>query len=322
MDDTVQPQSNESSRSPNQTITARLQLAGLGAAGIWLLLLISISVFLAIIIFSASQFQSRIASLTLNGSPLTIWKAEPVREQWLNAREVSKVAARNLAESEATTAKFAEDNNSAATEANKAELYARQTHLQLINIVAVKDPNLANTIRQAATDLQIDVVNKLRAGQLKQLAEDDSQVAVALDDFVRHFEHWKFHEGALRGYQEQLKRAQQTTQSHQAAFTVALKNAELGALIGKQAADEAQRAQIENAIFEFEAVHSLLWGVVYKFSLLPSDFLVLILVIVMGILGSSLQLSYIYVNEFASRNISFYILRPFLGVLTALVVLS
>lgn len=170
MDDTVQPQSNESSRSPNQTITARLQLAGLGAAGVWLLLLISISVFLAIIIFSASQFQSRIASLTLNGSPLTIWKAEPVREQWLNAREVSKVAARNLAESEATTAKFAEDNNSAATEANKAELYARQTHLQL-NIVAVKDPNLANTIRQAATDLQIDVVNKLRAGQLKQCAD-------------------------------------------------------------------------------------------------------------------------------------------------------
>jgi hypothetical protein len=40
----------------------------------------------------------------------------------------------------------------------------------------------------------------------------------------------------------------------------------------------------------------------------------------MGVLGSSLQLSYIYVNEFGNRNISFYVFRPFLGVLTALVV--
>jgi hypothetical protein len=80
------------------------------------------------------------------------------------------------------------------------------------------------------------------------------------------------------------------------------------------------QAQVENAIYEFQSMYSVLGGLVYYFTLLPSDLLTLGLVVSMGILGSSLQLSYIYVTEFASRPTSFYILRPFLGAITSFVI--
>jgi hypothetical protein len=82
--------------------------------------------------------------------------------------------------------------------------------------------------------------------------------------------------------------------------------------------DNDQRSQIENVIFEFNAMRLFVAGLVYRFALAPSDTLVLVLVVVMGLLGSSLHLSYIYVNEYAARPISFYLFRPFLGTIMAL----
>jgi hypothetical protein len=53
-----------------------------------------------------------------------------------------------------------------------------------------------------------------------------------------------------------------------------------------------------------------LGGLVYEFALAPSDILVLVLVVVMGMLGSSLQLSYIYVSEYAARPVTRFSLMP------------
>jgi hypothetical protein len=298
----------------------RFRLFGLGAAGAWLVIVIVIAVCLAIIIFSASQFQSRLASLTLNGGPLTIWKAEPLREQWRNSRQLLEVATTVLVESQKRRAEAVTKRDRAGADAASALVYAKQTHLELVNKVALKDADLAQQIR-APAGLEIDVVNKLRSGPLQQMADNDSQIAEALNNFVTHFEFWKFKEGSLKSLEDQVASLDETVKEDQKNFEAAKSSAQLVIpAINGQTPDEAQRVQIENAIYEFEAVHSLLWGLVYKFSLQPSDFLVLVLVIVMGVLGSSLQLSYIYVNEFGSRNISFYVFRPFLGVLTALVV--
>jgi hypothetical protein len=74
---------------------------------------------------------------------------------------------------------------------------------------------------------------------------------------------------------------------------------------------------IENAIYEFQTMYDS-YPLSYHVALAPSDFLVLILVIAMGVLGASLQLSYVYTTEFASKPISYYIFRPFLGIITAI----
>lgn len=297
-----------------------IRLAGLGAAGAWLVMLIVTAVFLAIIIFSASQFQSRLASLTLNGGPLTIWKAEPLLEQWRNSRQLLDVATTILVESQKRRAEAVSKLNQARADASDARVYAVQTHLELVNKVALKNADLAEQMR-AYGELQIDVLNKLRSGPLGQLAGNDPQIAQALTNFVTHFEFWTFKDGVAKSFEGQVTSLDEAVKADQQNLDAARSSAQLiiPTTDGKTI-DEVQRVQIENAIYEFDAVRSLLWGLVYRFSLQPSDFLVLVLVIVMGVLGSSLQLSYIYVNEFGSRNISFYVFRPFLGILTALVV--
>ncbi len=135
------------------------RLFGLGAAGAWLVILIIIAVCLAIIIFSASQFQSRLASLTLNGGPLTIWKAEPLREQWRNSRQLLEVATTVLAESQKRRAEAVTKRDRAQADADSALVYATQTHLELVNKVALKDADLAAQIR-SPEKLEIDAVNK------------------------------------------------------------------------------------------------------------------------------------------------------------------
>src|SRR5262249_31012361 len=73
------------------------RLAGLSAAGVWLVALIVTSVGLAVIIFSATQFQARLASLSMNGGPFTIWKAEPLLDHWMNARKLLEESTKTLA---------------------------------------------------------------------------------------------------------------------------------------------------------------------------------------------------------------------------------
>jgi hypothetical protein len=174
------PMGNDSSN--NNEPPSGFRLFGLGAAGAWLVILIVIAVCLAIIIFSASQFQSRLASLTLNGGPLTIWKAEPLREQWLNSRQLLEVATKVLVESQKRRAEAVTKRDGAGADAAGALVYAKQTHLELVNKVALQDADLAQLIR-APDRLEIDVVNKLRSGPLRQMADNDSTIANALNNF-------------------------------------------------------------------------------------------------------------------------------------------
>lgn len=309
---------SEISRETAAYEPTRARLAGLGAAGVWLLVIIVSAVLLALIIFSASQFQSRLAGLTLNGGPMTIWKAEPLLDRWIGARALADAAANSLAKSREAKADIVQKTTGALTTEAEAGLSARQAHLELINRVAILNADLAAELRSAG-GIDIDVVNKVRTGPLSILAKTNVNIQKALDHFVEEFERWKYTDGVLQGVISQGSRWDDIIHDRQKEFIEASERADQVVPKG-QNLDDAQRASLENAIYEFQAVRNLLWGVVYKFSLLPSDFLILILVIEMGVLGSTMQLSYIYSNEFGDRNISFYIIRPFFGVLTALVV--
>src|SRR4051812_32251764 len=68
-----------------------IRLAGLGFAGAWLILLIVGSVFVAVLIFSATQFQLRFANFVVDGGSLSIWKAEQLRAEWRASRDFSGI---------------------------------------------------------------------------------------------------------------------------------------------------------------------------------------------------------------------------------------
>jgi hypothetical protein len=69
------------------------------------MLLIAFSVFIAVIIFSATQFQVRLAGLTLFGGPLSVWKAEQLREGWSASLDVLDAAKKAHAASQQVLAK-------------------------------------------------------------------------------------------------------------------------------------------------------------------------------------------------------------------------
>src|SRR5262249_41002879 len=84
-----------------------------GAAGLWLMVLIAFAVATAIVIFSATQFQVRISNLSLGGAPLTIWKAEQMRAQWVASLDGLAAARQTLNQSQQAWAKNLQDQTSA-----------------------------------------------------------------------------------------------------------------------------------------------------------------------------------------------------------------
>ena len=51
-------------------------------------------------------------------------------------------------------------------------------------------------------------------------------------------------------------------------------------------------ARIYDLISEFGFLERFAMGTLYKFAILPSDFLIIVLVVAMGVLGSTMQLTY------------------------------
>ena len=79
-------------------------------------------------------------------------------------------------------------------------------------------------------------------------------------------------------------------------------------------------ARIYDLISEFGFIERFAMGTLYKFAILPSDFLIIVLVVAMGVLGSTMQLTYDHYRANGIGRTSLFFLRPMLGAITALVV--
>jgi hypothetical protein len=82
--------------------------------------------------------------------------------------------------------------------------------------------------------------------------------------------------------------------------------------------DDATRARIENALYELQS--GLLGSVINLLVTTQPDVLTLTLVILMGILGSSLQMTYAFFKHHRIEKPGAYLLRVCVGAITALVI--
>lgn len=87
----------------------------------------------------------------------------------------------------------------------------------------------------------------------------------------------------------------------------------------KKEMDPAEAARIADLISEFDFIQNFAFGTLYHFSVLPSDFLIIVLVMAMGILGSTMQMTYDHYRAGGVQKTSLFFLRPMLGAITALV---
>lgn len=311
---------------PADGLRAAAARLGLGAAGLWLILLIAGSVFVAVLIFSATQFQVRFANFVLYGGSLSIWKAEQLRAQWHDSRQSSGQAIEQ-AKKELSETKIRQTEATARrNQARKAALAARQevnrTRRDLLVKIQKVDPVFARNLETAEYLRGEDFYNQINE-KLETLKTKDPTISGDIS---------AYNNARLDSQQKLLEFERANDEVESAAKVIEQAKEDLKAadensrLViptseGKPQLDEQQRAQIENAIYEFDSMLSSGFGrLVHRLTLIPSDVLVLALVIVMGLLGSSLQLIHIYVNQFEQKSTGFYIIRPFFGVVTAFVV--
>ncbi len=78
--------------------------------------------------------------------------------------------------------------------------------------------------------------------------------------------------------------------------------------------------RIYDLISEFAFIERFTLGTLYRFAILPSEFLSIVLVVAMGTLGSTVQLTYEYYRDGTIPKSSHFLLRPMLGAITAIVV--
>lgn len=292
-------------------------LAGLQLAGVWLMALIAISLFTAVVIFGATQFQLRLANLNLYGGPLSVWKAEELRQSWAASLEVLDAAKQALNKNQQSVAESLTEGSKATASANLAVADADSAAQRLREKVRRVDPNLLGSVTNTVSNGSLPTIEAhLDALKSKDpTIEADLSKAIDLDAKARTAV-----ERANARFNE-LNQLTKAVDQDKKNLEVAQKSAhlEIPDRDGKAVPDD-QRTQIENAIYEFHAMRRFLFGLVYNFALAPSDVLVLVLVIAMGLLGSSLQLSYVYLTEFDTRRITFYVFRPFLGIIMAFAV--
>jgi DNA-binding transcriptional regulator YdaS (Cro superfamily) len=289
---------------------------GLGAAGVWLIVLVLTSVIVAVIIFSATQFQSRVAGLTISGGTLTIWKADQLRARWAASRDAWSNSKKALYESEQALSQLTRLRSPLADDATRAGLDIYRVRSQLADKISRANLDVAVKVREA----RIEDVSAIIYPVLDALLAKDATIGADLESFVKARNTMREHETVEKALEARVTEA--TDNLKRSAAAVEAFETKITSVVEKfDGIPDEQRRAIENTIFEFQTMYeyTLYWPV-YLFALAPTDLLVLILVTVMGVLGSTLQLTHVYTAEFAARPISFYIFRPFLGVITAFVI--
>jgi lambda repressor-like predicted transcriptional regulator len=87
----------------------------------------------------------------------------------------------------------------------------------------------------------------------------------------------------------------------------------------KKGLDPASREKIENALYELFFDRQVTTRISTGFITMEPDNLTLLLVVMMGVLGSSLQMTHAYCVRYQAITMSAYLLRISLGAITALV---
>jgi hypothetical protein len=317
-------------RSRTEAPTSVIRLAGLGFAGAWLILLIAGSVFVAVLIFSATQFQLRFANFVVDGGSLSIWKAEQLRAEWRASRDFSGIivgqAKVALSESQKALTKALSARSQAQLAASPARQALLSSRLTLLTKIQNIDEQLGKRLEpissftRNAESVSSDEFLQLVKSKTAELQSKDPTIVADLQKYTEARRDWE-----QKAADNEKKAADLSDLREAIGQNLAdLKRARDGGRLIISSNEEEkpdQRAQIENAIYEFDAMYDSRFGrLVYRLTLIPSDVLVLALVIIMGLLGSSLQLSYVYVTQFEAKNASFYIIRPLFGVITAFVI--
>jgi hypothetical protein len=275
----------------------------------------------AVIFFAAAQFQSRVAELSLNGAPMTIWRVDAFRSEFKDWTSFIRTQRNRIAQDRINLANDRQKNLvlAAGQEVNESRLGDDARSLrqrivaaspQIAGTAATPTSAPTTTLSDIMTQIELlltqDELHKRFGDELSSLkkrqTENEDIYAIVKDGDakIKAFEIW------IAALEERLK-----NQVDSAARLFGESNA--------TAAPELVE-RIFNATAELNSLSSIWKGIIYRVSLWTNDMLVLLLLISMGVLGSALNLLAVFIaNEQESLSFGEYPLRLAFGAVLAIV---
>ena len=276
----------------------------------------------AVIFFAAAQFQSRIAELSLNGVPLTIWRVDEFRAEFVTWTTDIRKLRDGIAQDRINVAKDKQTNLvRAADHADQLALLNDDVKSLRQRIVAVSP--------KAQGDGNASSPDPSRDNAAETLTE--VELLLTSDDLQKRFGEEAAKLRARYNLIVQMGSAVKAKAAEIAAYETWINNLEdrrkdrietAARLFGESnnpAAPELVE-RIVNMSSELSSLSKIWHGVIYRTALWTNDMLVLSLLISMGVLGSALNLLAIFfTNDQESLSFGEYPLRLAFGAVLAIV---
>ena len=285
-------------------------LTSIGLICFTLLITLVCAVFLA-----TTLTQTRISSLAIDGVTLNIWKLDSVRQAWREIREQQQRETKALGLAELERNKTSPEKTAAEADYD-IKLKALTSLLGEFNFrVRPFDQTLASEISGKSPAEQFDRI------------EAESKALSAHPEMAPYIQH--IHDAYARFQAAADKRTK--TRANDSIVVHQIDNLKddlkessgsLDALFGtiKSNIDETSRSRIESALYELEPSAGAFGRAFNKLLTTQPDVLTLLLVVLMGVLGSALQITHAYFNENRLQNMGGLVLRICVGAITALVI--
>jgi hypothetical protein len=278
-----------------------------------LVILTSIIGLASIFFLSAILTQTRLSSIAIDGVSLSIWKVAYVGEEWSKLRRHHEA---QLAERE----KVEQQRGELAEKVTEVEETWRQKWGRvgpLLDLVSLRvketHPDLTLTDADRAAELIIRILAKHQ--ELLDKYSDLRPTLVSIEAESSSF-------GAAQNMRDSVRARSKWVLIRISTLIedVKVTEARLGETFTsiKRDMDDGTRARLENAFYELHS--GSLFGLWRALLVTPPDTLTLWLVLLMGILGSSLQCTHAYFKDGRAGTAGSYFLRLSVGALTALII--
>jgi hypothetical protein len=258
--------------------------------------------------------QTRLSSIAVDGVSLSVRKLFSIGDQWKTTRDQiqTELQLRNTARNQRI------DLMVRATNA-KNDLAAKKSYLDellqtLHRRVDATEPPVAAVNGKSYPD-QIGAIQESQP----QLHKDHPELDPFVNDVLNAYRDYGAAERASESTAAQLQAVDEQIKDLAERIDNDAKSLVSVFELIKPGIDPPSREKVENALYELFFNRQLLTSVSAAFITLDPDNLTLLLVIMMGVLGSALQMTHAFVVRNQAITISGYLLRISLGAITALV---
>jgi hypothetical protein len=269
------------------------------------------------VMLSSTLTQTRMSGITVNGVNINIWKLNDISTKWSEIRRQISGMSDELAAVEKTRRELASQKLKVEAEftTKRSELVVVLAEFNL-RMAAANPPAHANASEQPSEDPATQYW-RIQA-QRESLLKDHADLRPLLDNIDAAYQEYR----PARQARTEIRAITAAIPAEIKVFQDAIDGTrtsldtvfdQIGAKV-----DEGTRARVENVLYELNS------GWLSKFLnpliKIQPDILTLTLVILMGVLGSALQITYSFFRKQQSERLGAYFLRVCVGAITALVI--